>query len=94
MFDWLEDLGEVVLDVGSDVVKAKHDQPETNATAKPTLVPATAPSAYAPTQSPIAVNSNGAPVQSVMPKVTQSNMLLLGSAGVLLVVLVLLMTKK
>ena len=98
MFDWLEDLGEVVLDVGADVAKSTYgsseqvEEKEPPAPAKPPLSVAT-PSAYSYVQKPIAVNDNGAPVKSVQSQMSQNNMLMIGGGAVILVLLVLAISK-
>ena len=92
MFDWLEDLGETVVDVGSQIAIDKHTKPKP--TAKPDNLTVATPSAYEPVQKPVAVNNNGAPVQTVQSAgfggVSNSNLLMAGSALVLVVALVLI----
>lgn len=86
-FSWLEDLGEAVLDVGKMAAVDKYvDKPQEK---KQPLTVAT-PSAYEYQQKSIAVNNNGAPVQTVTTTfMSKDSMLLVGGAVAVLIVVLL-----
>lgn len=91
-FSFLEDLGESIIDVGSTVALSKYKDKPAEDKPAPTVA---APAAYEKTQKPIAVNDNGAPVQTAAPqKINNNTMLLIGGGVFLLLTVVLLATRK
>ncbi|PKG39705.1 hypothetical protein [Psychromonas sp. Urea-02u-13] len=98
MFDFLEDLGETILDVGKLAAVDKYiDEPKAKkeplAVARPPLAVAT-PSAYQQYQKPVAVNNNGAPVQTVTTTPLLNNNMLMIAGGVVALLLVLVVIRR
>lgn len=87
-FSWLEDFGEAVIDVGSEVVLSQFGgDAEAEAQAQATATPSTT---YPHQQESVAVDANGAPLQQfTITKPTQETVFLIGGSLLALAILIL-----